>query len=68
MMGRLNSNLPNTNPAKKFAAFLLLTPTPAELGTLLLPVGCSGSGSGLRRLRRPYYDRRFHRLPHPFAS
>ena len=65
MMGRLNINLPNTNSTKKFATSLLLTPTPTELGMLLLPAGCSGSGSGLRRLRRPYYDRRFHRLPHP---
>ena len=63
MMRRLNVNYGRTN-----SAILLLTSTPAELGTLLLPVGCSGSGSGLRRLRRPYYDRRFHRLPHPFAS
>ena len=65
MMRRLNIGPPNS--AKKFAAFLLLTPTPAALGMLLLPAGCSGSDSGLRRLRRPYYDRRFHRLPHPFA-
>ena len=60
MMRRLNVNYGRTN-----SAILLLTPTPAALGTLLLPAGCSGSGSDLRRLRRPYYDRRFHRLPHP---
>ena len=62
MMRRLNVNYGRTN-----SAILLLTSTPATLGMLLLPAGCSGSISGLRRLRRTHYDRRFHRLPHPFA-